>query len=106
MVGNLPVAVPFALKEWEKETRWTSPHRPSHWEMRSGPAATTWPGRWGDGWGIAGVDHGLPSKIMGFHRISWDFNGISMGFQWDNMGHMMAYPPVKEHDHEETCSEK
>ena len=32
----------------------SSPHRPSRWEMRSGPAATTWPGRWGDGWGIAG----------------------------------------------------
>ena len=53
-----------------------------------------------------GVDHGLPSKITGFHGISRDFNGISMGFQWDNMGHMMVYPPVKEHDHEETCSEK
>ena len=39
---------------------------------------------------------------MVYPQKSWDF----MGFQWDNMGHMMAYPPVKEHDHEETCSEK
>lgn len=51
----------------------------------------------------------LLGLTMVYPQKSWDFtgfHGISMGFQWDNMGHMMAYPPVKEHDHEETCSEK
>ena len=27
---------------------------------------------------------GYPLRILvGLHGISWDFNGISMGFQWD-----------------------
>jgi len=30
---------------------------------------------------------GYPLRILvGLHGISWDFNGISMGFQWDFMG--------------------
>ena len=56
-------------------------------------------GRWsGNSWGLTMVYPQKSRDFTGFH-------GISMGFQWDNMGHMMVYPPVKEHDHEETCSE-